>query len=292
MDSIKSKRGRKPKLNNDNLINESKKNKNIELNKVYNLTPTIINFTYNHLTDEPQILFIPLVLTDDEFNTLTITNTINKSFTDIKNTQITNIKPYNGFADVGYPVDNDIETIKPYNNFDDIGCPVNQCIKIIKPKFENNKCCWNCTLDILNYIYSMPYKYENNQFYSNGYFCNPNCIYTYILTMSNIPKKFEKIELLKLYTTSLLTNNYIFKYVPPKESLIKYGGIYTETEYRNLINDSNEYKLEIPPNIIIPHFIESNPICDISKYNREHILSTSINSNPKTYKLFRKKPIK
>ena len=125
----------------------------------------------------------------------------------------------------------------------------NNTNKVIEFKKTDLNCWWD-TYPIDNYPYFLPEKYYNGKFYVFGCFSSPECAVAYNLYMNDY-KVMERFALLqKLYGP-------IKKIAPPKEILKKYGGIVEIDDYRqNFINCDKEYRLKMPPMVLLRHIID------------------------------------
>ena len=125
----------------------------------------------------------------------------------------------------------------------------NNTNKVIELKKTDLNCWWD-TYPINNYPYFLPEKYYNGKFYVFGCFSSPECAVAYNLYMNDY-KVMERFALLqKLYGP-------IKKIAPSKEILKKYGGIVEIDEYRqNFINCDKEYRLKLPPMVLLRHIID------------------------------------
>jgi hypothetical protein len=141
--------------------------------------------------------------------------------------------------------------------------------------------CWWCTYPINNYPCVIPEKYYNEKYYVFGCFCSVNCASSYNLNL-NDHKIMERYALLiRLYNK---TNNKI-NLAPPKEILKKYGGIIDIEEYRNnFITCDKEYRLLLPPVVLLNHSIDetisennNNNTNEILTVNKKRIATTKNN---------------
>lgn len=125
----------------------------------------------------------------------------------------------------------------------------NNTNKIIEIKKSDLNCWWD-TYPINDYPYFLPEKYYNGKFYVFGCFSSPECAASYNLNLNDY-KVMERFALLqKLYGP-------IKKLAAPKEVLKKYGGIVEIEEYRkNLITCDKEYRLKLPPMVLLNHIID------------------------------------
>ena len=146
------------------------------------------------------------------------------------------------------PFDSDVQKdLKTYViNLNLIDNNTNKVIEIEKMDLN----CWWDTYPINNYPYFLPEKYYNGKFYVFGCFSSPECAASYNLYLNDY-KVMERFALLqKLYGP-------IKKIAPPKEILKKYGGIINIDEYRiNFINCDKEYRLKLPPMVLLKHIID------------------------------------
>lgn len=121
----------------------------------------------------------------------------------------------------------------------------NRTNKIIDQK-KTNICCWWCTEQFDTIPCFIPDKYYNDIYYVFGCFCSVNCAASYNLNINDY-KVMERYALLKqLYNCIKIIGNNIL--APPKEILIKYGGIISIDEYRkNFIMCNKSYRITMPP---------------------------------------------
>jgi hypothetical protein len=135
----------------------------------------------------------------------------------------------------------------------------NNTNKVIEIKKTDLNCWWD-THPINNYPYFLPEKYYNGKFYVFGWFSSPECAASYNLYLNDY-KVMERFALLqKLYGP-------IKKIAPPKEILKKYGGIVEIEDYRkNFTNCDKEYRLNLPPMVLLNHVIDE---ITIEKYDRD-----------------------
>ena len=116
--------------------------------------------------------------------------------------------------------------------------------------------CWWCTYGFEGCPCFIPEKIFDKAFYVFGCFCSFECAAAYNLNLSDY-KVSERYSLLKkLYAliTGLDSNIQI---APPRETLKKYGGIYTIEEYHKMAKNINvEAKLMLPPMVNLIACIE------------------------------------
>lgn len=111
--------------------------------------------------------------------------------------------------------------------------------------------CWYCTRSLQNrQTIGIPYKYQNEQFFTYGHFCSFNCALTY-LRHSNVSNKNDQESLLYLYYY-LSGGKDEIKEAYPKEFLKEYGGPLNDEEYDKLLNAPIICKIKMPPSNNVP----------------------------------------
>ncbi len=142
----------------------------------------------------------------------------------------------------------------------------NNTNKVIEIKKTDLNCWWD-TYPINDYPYFLPEKYYNGTFYVFGCFSSKECAASFNLQMNDY-KVMERFALLqKLYGP-------IKKLAPPKEVLKNYGGIVEIEDYRNnFINCDKEYRLNLPPMVLLNHVIDE---ITIEKHDKNYDNKSSV----------------
>lgn len=129
--------------------------------------------------------------------------------------------------------------------------------------------CWHCTLNFDTTPLGLPLKYIGDIFYTCGCFCSFSCMSTYNLRSKN-NKKWEISSLIYLMRNKMINkgapsvsgtlpaSKKEIPMAPDKEMLNLYGGILTEREYRNIIQETTIEKTEI----ILPPMVSLSPQCE------------------------------
>jgi len=110
---------------------------------------------------------------------------------------------------------------------------------------ENGLCCWFCTRKITSEPIGLPYRYVDGKYSVKGSFCGFKCANSYNLTNESDNKWIQESYLNELYVK--YGNTLPIGTALPKEILIKYGGIYTDAEYEQLLNKGNVAIIQFPP---------------------------------------------
>lgn len=116
--------------------------------------------------------------------------------------------------------------------------------------------CWWCTLQFTNLPCFIPEKYYNNVYYVFGCFCSHNCGLAYVMKDDEY-KVSNRVALMKRMYNELYDTDEPLYPSPPKELLSKYGGPYSEEEYKNIIYklEDKKYKMKLLDVCQIPvHF--------------------------------------
>ena len=125
----------------------------------------------------------------------------------------------------------------------------NNTNKVIEAK-KTDLNCWLDTCPINDYSYFLPEKYYMGKFYVFGCFCSKECAASYNLNMNDYKVMGRFALLQKLYGP-------IKKLAPPKEILTKFGGIVDIDKYRkNFETCDKEYRLNLPPMVLLNHIID------------------------------------
>lgn len=120
--------------------------------------------------------------------------------------------------------------------------------------------CWWCTCPFQWTPYAVPLSRERktDKYETTGTFCSPECCAAYIFggntrcgggrqTLGGDPWK--QYEMLHRMVTKMVTKVTVrIKLAPPRETLQKFGGPYTVSEYRRILNDYRvDVRITMPP---------------------------------------------
>lgn len=97
--------------------------------------------------------------------------------------------------------------------------------------------CWHCTLELGEKHIGIPFKYENDIYYTYGHFCTFSCAKSY-LDDGNWINKSKYLDYLYGFYYSVGNKGIIYP-APPKEMLKEYGGELDHNNYKMLLDDFN-----------------------------------------------------
>lgn len=92
--------------------------------------------------------------------------------------------------------------------------------------------CWWCCHDIPGEVYHMPYKYENEKFYTCGQFCGWSCVKAYNV-YSGSPRVGRISDIISLFRLKMYKEISPIKAAPPRFSLRDFGGTLTIDQFRS-----------------------------------------------------------
>jgi len=108
----------------------------------------------------------------------------------------------------------------------------------------------------------LPVKEESGTYHVYGNFCTPQCSLSYLLNEHlDSHVRWERMALLhRMYRPSGKAGGRLYP-APPRESLQKFGGVYTYMQFRELIADSKvRIDIQIPPMVSILGTLDTKPI--------------------------------
>lgn len=125
-------------------------------------------------------------------------------------------------------------------------------------------CCWWCTLSFNWKAYSLPLQHRGsmNIYSTMGIFCSPECCAAYVFdNAGKFGDSWKQYEMLHRIVHKIVDNKRVrIKLAPPRETLKKYGGAYSEKDYRKLIsNYRTDVRLVMPPVHPVQTIIEETP---------------------------------
>jgi len=139
----------------------------------------------------------------------------------------------------------------------------------------DTSCCWWCTLPFNWPSYSMPIQhYSKDKKYSTlGVFCSPECCAAYVFdNAGRYGDSWKQYEMLHRMVHKMIDNKRVrIKLAPPRETLRKYGGTYTDEDYRELVNNyRTEVRMVMPPVFPVQTVIEETP-ADYNKPTKKFV---------------------
>ena len=152
-------------------------------------------------------------------------------------------------------------------------------------------CFWDCG-EIEGQPFGLPIKYVDGVYYLIGCFSTPECAAAYNFNDSSISNPWYNYSLLNMMCRKMFNNPKLkIKVAPERQCLQKFGGNLTLKEFREICMDyGKDYKIVFPPVIsVIPLQEEVN----IRKQEQSRTKNVPvINTEEKVFKLARKKPLK
>jgi hypothetical protein len=119
-------------------------------------------------------------------------------------------------------------------------------------------CCFWCTNTFNDKPFFLPAKEESNLYHVYGNFCCVECALTYLLKESlDTHIRWERVSLLhRMYKV----NGRIYP-APPRESLTKYGGVYSYEQFKQIIDEKKvRVDISVPPMVSILGTLDTKPI--------------------------------
>ncbi len=112
---------------------------------------------------------------------------------------------------------------------------------------RTNICCFWCTEQFDNQPIGMPEKKLGDTFFVKGCFCSFNCMASYNFSL-NDDKVWERYSLINLMYKKMynLNQNFKVELAPPREALIKFGGVYDIQRFRELCFEKSVKALSFP----------------------------------------------
>lgn len=125
---------------------------------------------------------------------------------------------------------------------------------------ESQQHCWWCTYGFGHEPFSMPIRLSNNNQYDTvGCFCSPECTASYIFAnKSGVCDPWKQYEMLHRMVNKKHDGVEIrIKLAPPRETLQRYGGPYSISAYRSILQDYRKHvRVSMPPINPIQKMIE------------------------------------
>jgi hypothetical protein len=122
-------------------------------------------------------------------------------------------------------------------------------------------CCFWCTHSFDNMPCFLPVKEENGVYHVYGNFCTPQCALSYLLNEHlDSHVRWERMALLHRIYRPTGTTCRLYP-APPRESLKKFGGVYSYEKFREIIGVANvRVDVQIPPMVSIIGTLDTKPI--------------------------------
>ena len=129
------------------------------------------------------------------------------------------------------------------------------------PEKTDVACFW-CAHEFTNQPCFLPVKEESGTYHVYGNFCTPQCGLSHLLNEHlDSHVRWERMALLhRMYRPTGKTATRLYP-SPPRESLQKFGGIYTYEKYRSIVSEGNiRVDVHIPPMVSILGTLDTKPI--------------------------------
>ena len=129
------------------------------------------------------------------------------------------------------------------------------------PEKTEVACFW-CAHEFNNQPCFLPVKEEYGTYHVYGNFCSPQCGLSYLLHEHlDSHVRWERMALLhRMYRPNGKPGSRLYP-APPRESLQKFGGVYTHEQFRRLVSDNKvRIDVQIPPMVSILGTLDTKPI--------------------------------
>ena len=129
------------------------------------------------------------------------------------------------------------------------------------PEKTDSACFW-CTHEFENKPCFLPTKEESGVYHIYGNFCSPQCALSYLLEEHlDSHVRWERMALLhRMYRPQGKPGCRLYP-SPPRESLKKFGGVYTYEQFRRVVSDNKvRVDIQIPPMVSILGTLDTKPI--------------------------------
>jgi len=129
------------------------------------------------------------------------------------------------------------------------------------PENTEVACFW-CAYEFNNQPCFLPVKEEYGTYHVYGNFCSPQCGLSYLLHEHlDSHVRWERMALLhRMYRPNGKPGSRLYP-APPRESLRKFGGVYTHEQFRRLVSDNKvRIDVQIPPMVSILGTLDTKPI--------------------------------
>ena len=122
--------------------------------------------------------------------------------------------------------------------------------------------CFWCTHEFNNQPCFLPVKEESGTYHVYGNFCSPQCGLSYLLHEHlDSHVRWERMSLLhRMYRPHGKPGSRLYP-APPRESLKKFGGVYSHEQFRRVVADNKvRVDVQIPPMVSILGTLDTKPI--------------------------------
>ena len=129
------------------------------------------------------------------------------------------------------------------------------------PEKTDVSCFW-CAHSFEGQPCFLPVKEESGKYHVYGNFCSPQCGLSYLLNEHlDSHVRWERMALLhRMYRPTGTAVGRLYP-SPPRESLQKFGGVYTYAQFRSIISDNKiRVDTQIPPMVSIIGTLDTKPI--------------------------------
>ena len=129
------------------------------------------------------------------------------------------------------------------------------------PEKTDIACFW-CTYEFDNKPCFLPTKEESGVYHIYGNFCTPQCALSYLLEEHlDSHVRWERMALLhRIYRPQGKPGCRLYP-SPPRDSLKKFGGVYTYEQFRRVVSDNKvRVDIQIPPMVSILGTLDTKPI--------------------------------
>ena len=129
------------------------------------------------------------------------------------------------------------------------------------PEKTDIACFW-CTHEFDNKPCFLPTKEESGVYHIYGNFCTPQCALSYLLEEHlDSHVRWERMALLhRMYRPQGKPGCRLYP-SPPRDSLKKFGGVYTYDQFRRIVSDNKvRVDIQIPPMVSILGTLDTKPI--------------------------------
>jgi hypothetical protein len=155
-------------------------------------------------------------------------------------------------------VEKEIPKEKKGNFVNVLECYKTKTGEVLKVPEKTNIACFWCSYDFEGSPSFLPVKEEGGIYSTYGNFCCPQCALAYLLDEHiDSNDRWERMSLLhRMYKIQKRLYP-----APPRNSLKKFGGVYTYEEYREIIGES-KIKVDIhqPPMVSVTSILDTKPI--------------------------------
>ena len=162
----------------------------------------------------------------------------------------------------------DILSVENYQRTQLLACYVTKPDENFRVPEKTEVACFWCAHNFDTSPCFLPVKEESGSYHIYGSFCTPQCSLSYLLNEHlDSHVRWERMSLLhRMYRPSAKSNSEAVSSgrlypAPPRESLKKFGGVYTYEQFREIIADSKvRVDIQTPPMVSILGTLDTKPI--------------------------------